>query len=113
MFMAYVESLQVLTYEHQVDVLIASAGNDRTHGTQIGVQTKFFAEADVYRSVAVSDRGGQGAFQGQMRAADTIQRILWKRVIRGSYPSHSTLAYVPLEWGSKLVKNRSDRFDDL
>ena len=105
MFEADVKTFKVFAHEHDVDVFVAAARDQRARRTQIRVQLEFLSQADVDRSVAATDRGGQWPLQREPRATNAVEQRGRKRVAGLFNGRHSALLNVPHKRLAQRVEN--------
>ena len=77
---ADVEALEVLAHQHEVDVVVASAGNERARRAHVGVELELLAQPHVDRPEAAADRRGERSLEREPRAPDAVEQRRRQRI---------------------------------
>ena len=112
-FVADVQPLEVLAHYDEVDVVEASARDERAGGAQIRVQLEFLAQADVRRPIAAARRRLERPLQGQTRAANAVDGRLRQRILRRLHALHAGGLPIPLERRPQRIERGKRGVDDL
>jgi hypothetical protein len=86
---ADVQPLEVLAHQHQVDILVAPAGNEGARRPQVGIEVELLAQPHVGGAEAAADRGGERALEREARLADALQGRLGQWIAGFLEPRHS------------------------
>jgi len=101
---AHVEAFIVFAHQHQIDVFITSARDQRARGTDVGIELEFFAQAHVRGAVAAADRRFQRAFQRQAGLAYAVQTLRRQRIAHSSDAGGARDLAVPNERRAERIE---------
>jgi hypothetical protein len=110
---ADVQAFEVLAHHDQIDLVKATAGNDRARRAQVGVELELLAQAHVGRTVAPARGRLQRALQRQARAPDALQRGRRQRVAGGLDAAEAGDLAVPVERRLQRIERGQGGVDDL
>ena len=111
---ADVQAFEVLADQHEVDVVVAAAGNQRARGAHVRVQLELLAQPHVHRAEAAADRRGERALQGEARAPDAVEQRRRQRIADLGDGGVAAFLDVPRERAMPSASRIGDhRFGDL
>ena len=110
---ARVEALGVLADQDDVDVVVATAGNDVAPRPHVGVEVEGLAERDVDRAIPFADRRLERTLEREVRALDRLERLVrHRRALLGDAGRAGDLS-IPVEVGAGGVEDRERCFGDV
>ena len=110
---AGVESLGVLTNEHDVDVFESPAGHDRPRGTHVRVQVEFSPQRDVHRAIASAHRRLERSLERESRSLDGFDRFVRHRIIELPDRRHAGETPIPIELRASGLEDANCRVGDV
>ncbi len=112
-FMAEIQTLQILAHDHQVDVVEASAGNQRTRRAQVREQLELLPQAHVGGSVTAARRRLERTLQGEPSPLDALDGLGRQGIARGFDGAEACDLRVPFERRTERLEDRERRLDDF
>src|SRR5690606_35153656 len=92
-----VEPLEVLANQHDVDVVVAAAGNQVLGRPHVGIQREFLTECDVHRAESAAHRCRQRTLECEPGATDAVERSLRQRIARQLDRADTAELAIPVE----------------
>ena len=106
---ADVQPFGVLADQHEVEVLVAPAGNDRVRRAHVGVEVERLAQRDVDRAVAFADRRLERTLERELGALDRVERRVGNRIAVARDAGHAGDLRVPLDVGARRFEDAHRR----
>src|SRR5690606_12863711 len=110
---AYVETLEVLANEHDVDVVVATARNQVLGGTHVGVERELLPQRDVHRPETAAHRRGERALERQSGAPDAVECCLRQRIAGGFNRCDTAELAIPVELEAGRLQDANRGCGDL